>query len=339
MNDIGMFPKPVGEIAAKGSISDEDVLRLRREVFRDGVVDRVEAEAVFRLNGLCPEKGTAWHEFYVESLTDYLVWKADPPKYVSEENAAFLINHIVSDGRIDGLSELELLINVIHWSESCPEKLVMFVLEAVSDSVLRPEQALYGTGRKPDVIDPVDVEIIRKVIYAGGGGGGFTVTGREAALMFDLNNATVEVENAPSWSDLFVKAVANYLMFPRGAPVVPDASEYNRREAWLDERRGVGGMLMDMGRSLGRMDFLGAMGDLDLFGSRAEREAWEREEARTREALSHEAIDQAEAAWLIEQINKDEIRHENERALMVFIKQNSPQIHPSLNELFDKFGL
>ena len=52
MNDIGMFPKPVGEIAAKGSISDEDVLRLRREVFRDGVVDRVEAEAVFRLNGL-----------------------------------------------------------------------------------------------------------------------------------------------------------------------------------------------------------------------------------------------------------------------------------------------
>ena len=57
------------------------------------------------------------------------------------------------------------------------------------------------------------------------------------------------------------------------------------------------------------------------------------------DAILVSGIDQAEAAWLIEQINKDEIRHENERALMLFIKQNSPQIHPSLNELIDKFGL
>jgi hypothetical protein len=332
-------PDVVVEIAAKSCVGADDVLRLRREVFRDGVVDRVEAEAAFRLDRACARKDQAWIEFYVDALTDYLVWKAQPRGYVSDENAQFLIDHIVHDGKVDETTELELLVNVIHWAQSCPEALVVFVLEAVRDSVLDPDAAAYGSGRRPGVIDPVDVEIIRKVIYAGASGGGFTVTRREAELLFDLNNATVEAENAGGWRDLFVKAIANHLMFPRGAPVVPDAKEHARREAWLEQRRGVGRLLLGVGRALGRLEMGGAWREADLLGLRRDREAAEREAARLQESLARESIDAAEAKWLIGRIDQDAMLHDNERAVLVFIKQNAPHIHPSLNELFVKLGL
>ncbi len=341
MSDTLTSSALVEEIAAKGSITAEDVLRLRREVFRDSLVDPKEARDVFRLDHACSTKDPAWTQFYVDALTDFFVWQAKPKGYVDQGLGDFLIENIASDGRIDDSSELELLINVIHWAKSCPEQLAVFVLKAVGESVLRPETAAYGSNRPPAVISPADVEIIRKVIYAGASGGGLTVTRTEAELMFDLNDATITAENAPSWSDLFVKAIANHLMFPRGAPVVPDADEALRREAWLKDRRGVGRLLGQMGKALGSGDVpvREAMAEADIFGSRAAKLEREREAARVSEALSREAIDHEEAQWLSARINRDDTLHENERKLLAFIKKNSPSVDPLLDDLFAKAGL
>ncbi len=327
------------DLFTKGRISAEDVAYLRREMFRDGLVDRSEAETIFRLDHECTDKDPAWPAFYVDALTDYLVWKAEPRKYVSEENAKFLIDHIVSDDRVDGSTELELLVNVIHWSISCPERLVIFALEAVRDSVLDPDQATYGTGRRPNVIDHVDVEIIRKVIYAGASGGGFTVTRREAELLFELNDATSSAENADTWQDLFVKAVANFLMFPRGGEKVPNADEVRRRDRWLEERRGVGGLLAGVGKSLARLDFVRSLGDLDPFGSDERRAQEELQAARLAEVNARESIDANEARWLIDRIDGDGALHENERALLKFIKENAPQIDTALQAILSRHGM
>ena len=331
----------VEEIAAKGTISAEDVLRLRREVFADGVVDPMEARDVFRLDHACGTKDPTWTQFYVDALTDFFVWQAVPRGYVDQELGSFLIANIAGDGRIDDTSELELLINVIHWAKSCPEELALFVLKAVRESVLEPETAAYGSNRPPAVISPADVEIIRKVIYAGASGGGLTVTRPEAELLFALNDATIAVENAPTWGDLFVKAIANHLMFPRGAPAVPDADEALRREAWLKDRRGVGRLLGQVGGAVKSRDIpiREAFAEADIFGTRAAKEERAREEARVSEALSREAIDEAEAKWLSERINRDGTLHENERKLLEFIKKNSPSVDPLLDELFAKAGL
>ena len=341
MTEIAASSSLVEEIAAKGVISAEDVLRLRREVFRDGIVDPIEAHDVFRLDHACQGKDPSWTQFYVDALTDFFVWQAKPKGYVSDELGDFLIQNVAGDGRVDTTSELELLINVIHWATACPEKLALFALKAVRHSVLEPGSASYGSNRPPAVISPADVELIRKVIYAPGSAGGFTVTREEAELIFDLNDATITVENAPSWGDLFVKAIANHLMFPRGAPKVPSAEEALHRERWLQERRGVGGLLGQMGQAVGRGDIpLGeAWKAFDPLGSQAGREERQREEARVREALSREAIDEQEAIWLSARIMRDGTLHENERALLAFIKQNSPSIHPKLDEVMAKAGV
>ncbi|MFQ5970991.1 MAG: hypothetical protein ACE5Q3_01580 [Alphaproteobacteria bacterium] len=335
MTDVHTIAGPADEILAKGFIAADDVLKLRRDVFGDdGVVDRGEAEMLFLLDRAIADKAPEWYEFYVDSLTDYFVWKTEPRGYVSEEQADFLIENIVHDGRIDGLSELELLANIVHWAASCPERLVLFVLEAVRESVLTPDAAAYGKGRKPGVITDTDVELVRRVLYGQGSFGGFTVTRREAELLFALNEATPEVDNSPHWRDLFMRAVANYLMFPRSAPEVPSAAAMREREAWEPQRRGVGRLLREMGKA--GLNFSDSWREADLFGARRAREEAEREAARRHEAIARQSIDEGEARWLLDRLGDKVELSENERALLRFIKEDAPHIHPSLGGLFER---
>jgi len=337
-------PKPAGDllmlVAEGGTITAAQILKLRWEVFGDGVVDRAEAEALFDLNDACTLKAPAWNDFFVDSLTDYFVWRQKPRGYLGDDACRFLIERVTRDGRIDGPTEMELLVNIVHWARAVPEDLLVLVLSAVKDSVLSGGGLLFGPKRRRGgVIDRADVEIIARLVYAGGGGGGHTITRREADLLFDLNDATVASENADTWRELFVKAVASHLMFPRGAPKVPGVRESARREAWLKDRRGVGRLLSDMAGELVKCNFAENWAAADIFGTRAKRGEAEREHREQTDAERREAIDVAEAAWLIERIGEDGILHDNEKALLAFIHEHSPVIHPSLVPLFKRAGL
>ena len=334
------MPDLVVPMVAAGAIIATDVLKLRREVFTDGVVDRNEAELLFYLNERCRDHDTAWNDFFVDALTDYFVWQQKPKGYLGIDDGRFLIEGITRDGRIDGRTELELLVNVVHWARNCPEDVVLLALEVVKESVLAGGGLLFGSKRRrPGVIDRADVEIVRKLIYAGGGAGSLTVTRAEADMLFDLNNSTVEKENADTWEDLFVKAIAGHVMFPRGAPEVPDVDEVMRRAAWVKDRRGVGRLLCGIGGAVVRGKFAQGWHMADLFGSRAKRQEAERERAETEEADRREAIDEAEAAWLVERIGHDGLIHDNERSLLAFIKEHASAAHPSLLPLFEQAGL
>lgn len=341
MNDVAVFQDFVEELCAKGAITAKDVLQLRGHVFPDGVVNDAEAAAVFRLDHACAEKAPEWTQFYVDALTDYFVWQSTPRGYVSDEQAARLIREITHDGHIDAQSELELLLNIVHWCTQCPEPLAHLALDAVRESVLSPATAAYGSNRPPAVITPADVELIRKVIYAPGSPGGFTVTRHEAEMLIALDKASAQDENAESWPDLFAKGVANALMFPRGAPVVPDADEALRRERWLEERRGIGSLLLGMGKALARGDvpFGEAARELDITGAHRAREEAEKERARVSEALSRETIDVDEAKWLTGQVGNSTSLSEGMIQLLRFIRQNSPKIDPSLDPLLAKAGI
>lgn len=329
-----MSPKAICDaVIARGVIGEEDVKALRRYVFQDGVVDWSEAEEIVRIHAACSDRDTAWDVFYVESLTDFLVWSAQPKKYVTAEKAAFIRHAVLADHKIESATELALLVNVIHWSASCPEDLVALAVEAVRDSVIQPDDGAYLRGRRPNQICEIDVALIRQVIYAGASEGGYTVTKEEAELLWELHEATRESDNAEGWEDLFVKGIANYLMFPRGAPAVPSAEEYASRQNWLEQRRGVGGFIAEMGKSMS--SFGQNLRDADLFGTRAAHEREAMHNARLSEALSREAIDDREAQWLIDHLGDHRTLDDNECALIHFVVDNAPAIHP----LFEDYVL
>lgn len=341
MNQVSQIKSIVDELTEKGRIAAEDVLVLRRSVFPDGVVSAEEADAVFQLDHACAEKDEAWNQFYVDALTDYFLWQTKPSGYVDESLAEVLVDNITHDGKIDALSELALLINIVHWATECPEDLMMLALEAVRVSVLTPGEAAYGANRPENLITAGDVAIIRKVIHAPGGEGSITVTRAEAEMMFDLNEAVQGQETAPEWRDVFTKAIANHLMFPRPAPVMPSADEELRRQAWLKEPANVGNLLAGVGKAIGNGDipFAEAWESVDPLGFERAKEEGAAEEARVREAFTREAIDAEEVAWLSDRILSDGLIDDNERAVLTFIRDNAPDIDEGLTDVFEQAGL
>ena len=327
------------EIKASGRITEEDIGVLRRGVFRDGIVDWDEARMVIDLHGACAERADAWDQFYVEALTDFLVWSAKPRKFVDGAKARFIREAILKDGQVDSATELALLINVVHWAASCPEDLVELVVAAVHDSVLSPDDAAYGRGRKRNQIDDIDVALLRKVVFAGASDGGFTVSRWEAEMLLSLHDATRKADNSNDWRDLFVKGVANYLMFPRGAPAVPNAEEFAQREEWLAERRGAGQVLLNVVKNVGSLDYARVWREADVFGTRQALRRERLQATRMADAFRREGIDGAEAAWVLDWLATDGDLHPNERALLNFIADNATVVPKKLAEFMAEKGI
>jgi hypothetical protein len=49
-----------------------------------------------------------------------------------------------------------------------------------------------------------------------------------------------------------------------------------------------------------------------------------------------ETVNEDEAGWLAHRIGRDGTLHENEKALLRFIRAESPEIHPALQPLIEK---
>ncbi len=156
----------------------------------------------------------SWAPFFVEALTDYIVFQAEPSGYISEGNAAWLIAHITrSSDRVDSACEFELLVKTLERAKLSPVKLVTFALEQVKWGVIGAD-CYIGSARscEPGVVDRAETEMVRRILFAFGGDGNIAVTRQEAGVLFDINDATSEAKNDPAWSDLFVKALANFLL-------------------------------------------------------------------------------------------------------------------------------
>ena len=214
------------KVASDGRIDGEDVLHLRRTIYRDGGIDREKAAALFRLNREQGDHDPAWAEFYVEALSDFFYWREGSDSALTEEAEKMLMGWIGAPETIDDGTELRLLLKLMFRTNGCSEAFRAYVLDAVRHSVLHSSQALYGhAARVPGAIDAADVEVIRKLVYGLGGQSGMAISATEANFLFELNRATAGAANAPAWRDLFVKAITMHLLFAGPSPDRVDEEE------------------------------------------------------------------------------------------------------------------
>ena len=320
------------KLRASGRIDGSHALQLRRIIYANGSVGHEAAKLLLGLDRACSKKDPAFAQLYVEALTDYFVWQTEPKGYVTDEGARLLIDNIGADGHIQSKTELELVLNVVHWARQCPEELVLLVLDAVRQSVLLSRETPLGANRPRTSIGAGDVAILRKALHAPAGDGSLLVTRREAELLFTLNDATAEGGNDPEWTDFFARAIANHLLNPAKAPVVPSREDAAQRERWLNERGSIGQLLGSVGQALARGDIpvRAVFDELDPSGAASDERAAEAEARTTADRLGHETIDSVEAAWLAKRILQDNAIDENEQALLAFLKKEAKAIDPEL---------
>lgn len=214
----------IASTTVSGSISAEDTLIVRRQVFPDGVVTPEEAEKIMALNALCRLPSSEWVQFYVQAISDYVVHQAIPAGYVDKGNAEWLMRHIVRDGRVDSLTELELLVKVIEVTAYVPGSLKLYVLKQVENAVLTGEGPTRQGTLDCNGINATEVGLLRRTLFAQAGEEAITVSRAEADMLFRLKDATLKSDNAPGWADLFVRAVGNHLMALR------NTAPFNREE-------------------------------------------------------------------------------------------------------------
>lgn len=315
------WPHAVQALIGKGRVEPADVARLRATVYGNAVVSLEEAAWAFAVDNAAKEACPEWRDFFLESLTDYFVWQELPEGYISDENAAHLIEALGGAGHVATANQLELVVRILEKAEKSPASLSAFALRQVLTAVVEGRGPIARrSGFEKGVVGKFEVELLRRILFAFGGHEGIAISRAEAEVLFDLNDRTREADNHPSWSDLFVKAIAHFLMAARGYQV-PSREEAIRREAWLDAP------------SLGLTSIFGDMLLGMLSGSVFK--VWKEKPAEPVSDVVGPVLSADEVKWLGERIGRDGALHLNEKALLRFISEEGADIHPSLRTLLD----
>jgi hypothetical protein len=329
---MGELNLNLDELLAQGAVRAEDVLKLRRSFYPDGRISPAEAEALFTINRSCPEQDVEWSDFFCEVMTDFVVHQALPQGYVTAENADWLIDRISEDGVVQTMTELEALIRIIDAARWVPEKLVRFALEQVKHAVVDGTGPLRaGSHLEPGRINEAETALVRRILYAMGSEGNIAISRAEAEVLFDINDATAGAGDDAAWTDLFVKAIANYLMSASGY-AMPSRQEALHQEEWLEERGEL---------SLGNLLASMASGGFSRIFSAYKEQSWEEQaleriEQQRIAMITSEAVTEPEASWLVDRLDRDGKLHANEKALLDFLKRESPKLHESLQPLLDR---
>ena len=111
-----------------GTISDEDLLVLKREVLPEGLMSREEADLLIALErAVIGSEGFA--DFLVASVVDFAVWGTRPTGYIDRDVAAWLAASL--SGR-DGPSAVgsRIAMEIVREAQGSAESLMVFALEA-----------------------------------------------------------------------------------------------------------------------------------------------------------------------------------------------------------------
>jgi hypothetical protein len=309
----------IDAILRSGTATDSQTLELRRAFYGDMIITEEEANSLFKINATCTQQSKAWSEFFIESIGDFIIHQQKPRGYVDETNARWLMQNIEHDGKLDSVNELELLISVFEKAKSVPESLIKYALDQVKHAVLSGEGPLRsGQHLEPGIVSEADVGLLRRILYAYGSGNNIGITTTEAEILFDINDATIDSANHPSWNILFAQAIANHLMMAQGHQAL-SRDVALRQEQWMDKPTfGTAGSLSDMVKGLRAIYTQTAKPKLE------------------EKIAQSEIVTAFEAEWLINRINRDGKMSDAERAVLTFIKQNASEIHPSLQQLLSK---
>lgn len=300
--------------AADGEIDAAEILSLRRSAWPDGRISPDEAEAIFVVNDRIAAPTTEWSDFFTEALVEFIVNTAEPRGYVSEDNARWLIERVQHDGKVNSLTELELVVHVLEKALSAPDSLRQFALDLVERAVLTGEGPTRAGGQlEPGSITSAECALIRRTIFASGGDRPAAVSQREAEMLFRVKDATLGAANAPEWERLFVQGVGNYLQGWQGAKGLT-RERAGELEAFMDDRSSNLGSFFKRMAMTNANGFKQAVRDVGLGRRTPSRDV-------AGEAARDHGVTDSEKLWLDARIDADDQLDPLEQALMRFLSE------------------
>ena len=224
-----------------------DISDLRRKFWADGLITPDEAERLFSENAAANSGDTAWTDFFVEAVTEYLIQRGEPRGYVTEADADWLISRLGADGRLDSAHELEALVHLFERAERVPDSLRAFAIAQIEKAVLTGAGPTRdGATLDPGCVNAAECTLLRRILFSAGGEAPARIGRAEAEALFRIKDAALGTVNAPEWKLLFVQALANHLLTDARQPELDRATAQRLDRFMSDHRVQVGRFLIQM---------------------------------------------------------------------------------------------
>lgn len=310
----------ISEIGVDGYVTADEVLTLRKTVFKDGIVSTEELDALFALGKRAPDGDLEWAQFFSEAAADFYLREEEPHGYLTDEEFASLSKRVTENGYQANTLEVRLLISLQEKARKTPQAMSEFIGQQIKAAIVNKVDGACVTKE--------DAELLRRYLFAAGGDGNVAVTRTEAELLFDINDATENARNNPAWRELFVQGIINHLMAHLGY-TAPSREEAFRRNAWVrDTSTDVGGFFNRM--------ITGVMDVLKNGLSKEKSVRAQHEDNRARDAAEAAKVTSNETDWLAKRIGRDGAFDANERRLVERIRELEDDLPEPLKALVER---
>ncbi|MGI9511218.1 MAG: hypothetical protein ACR2QJ_17910 [Geminicoccaceae bacterium] len=208
------FSRLLGKFADVPAISNCDIDSLRRAFYRCGPIDRRRAAEIFHANRTLQGRHDVWTEFYLEALTDFFLDYRDGGYVLAGASETTLLAWLGEGAGIANSGERRLALRLFFLAEDVSERFERWILEAIKDNLLHHAERWSGEGlREPGRIDPLDMQLVRRVVCRGGAhANGIS----RAAIDFlaELDRRVSTFRDDEVWRSIFTQAMASGLHVP-----------------------------------------------------------------------------------------------------------------------------
>lgn len=200
MNSLHAAFPPRGEEAKQLYI--DDTTFLRRRAFPNGVQTTADVAAIITLNkSISPDSGD-WEQFFVDSLTDFIVFHSYPQGSMDTFNADWFIATFAPEGIVHSKLELSLLQNIIRNAKYTPVTLRVLALNQLRLAIIARKGA-YADGRQDEaVITAKDMDYISSLVDLPIETDETPLQAAELAVFRHIDHAVRENGNHPQWIEL-----------------------------------------------------------------------------------------------------------------------------------------
>ena len=108
----------LADMVAQACVTTTDVASLHRHLFAETSLDRAEAEALFDLERAALSRCETWTGFFIEAVTDHVVWGERPTGRLDDGKARWLIAEVDATRKP---ASFALLVNVLDEAAVVPD--------------------------------------------------------------------------------------------------------------------------------------------------------------------------------------------------------------------------
>lgn len=323
---------------ASGKIGESEINALRRHVFMDGTVCKLDLKTLFEIDRHRRAHDPAWSDLFCDAVVQHVLEETPPQGYLSEENAAWLIEAIGEKRDAHTDTELEALTRIVEKARQVPPAFAAYVLRQIKNAVIYGDGPLrQGDRLTPGCVGEPEMRLIQRVLWGAGAEGHLAVSREEAEVLFDIADATAGNANAPRWNDMFARAVGNYLV---GATGRQAPSREEAIQLWHTDFDGL------FAKWTGRAFMAAAAAEMkkvpNIFGTTAsedlEATSAELNLAREKAQIAAAKLEGARADWLVDRIRRNGTVTGPEAALLDFIRREASDLAGEIAALIPAGG-